>query len=30
LPDAKSLWKIAYFHHPPFSAAPNYKGNLPE
>jgi hypothetical protein len=26
--EAKSSWKIAYFHHPPFSAGPNHEPSL--
>jgi tartrate-resistant acid phosphatase type 5 len=27
---SKSLWNVAYFHHPPFSAGPNHPPSLPE
>jgi hypothetical protein len=27
LPDSKALWKIPYFHHPPFNAGPRHEGD---
>ena len=30
LPASKALWKIPYFHHPPFTAGPNHDPRLKE